>query len=258
MVHLVIPMAGLGSRFSSAGYKDPKPLLPVHQSRMFEIVVSNLFSEQLSSITLVSPTRFEVSKELASRGNSIAGVPAEAIEIDHVTDGPARTVLIGLTGLPGDEPVVIANSDQYIDFSAQDLYQRLISTRTGGIIVAMEDDDPKWSYAVLGASGFVQKVVEKQVVSKYATAGIYGFTSVNNLRNAIHRMETANDRTNGELYVGPAFNYLENSVGNAEILNLGPVGEVMHGLGIPEDYESFVRNELSVRASNLARELFGL
>ena len=102
MVHLVIPMAGLGSRFSSAGYKDPKPLLPIQQSRMFEIVVSNLFNEQLSSITLVSPTSFEVSKELASRRNSIAGVPATAIEIDHVTDGPARTVLIGLTGLPGD------------------------------------------------------------------------------------------------------------------------------------------------------------
>lgn len=257
-MHLVIPMAGLGSRFSSAGYKDPKPLLPIHKSRMFEIVVSNLFSEQLASITLVSPTRFEVNKQLASRGNVIGGVPARAIEIDHVTDGPARTVLIGLRDLPGDEPVVIANSDQYIDFSAPDLYRRLISTRTGGIIVAMEDDDPKWSYAVLGDKGFVEKVVEKQVVSKYATAGIYGFTSINDLRSAIRQMEMANDRTNGELYVGPAFNYLENNVGNAEILNLGPVGEVMHGLGIPEDYESFVRNALSVRASNLARELFEL
>ncbi|EKD70837.1 MAG: hypothetical protein ACD_46C00376G0003, partial [uncultured bacterium] len=29
MLNIVIPMAGAGSRFSKAGYIDPKPLIPI-------------------------------------------------------------------------------------------------------------------------------------------------------------------------------------------------------------------------------------
>ena len=41
-INIVIPMAGAGSRFAKAGYKDPKPLIPVHGVPMVKLVVDNL------------------------------------------------------------------------------------------------------------------------------------------------------------------------------------------------------------------------
>ena len=41
-VNIVIPMAGRGSRFSDAGYVDPKPLINVRKKAMIELVAENL------------------------------------------------------------------------------------------------------------------------------------------------------------------------------------------------------------------------
>ena len=42
MLNIVLPMAGHGSRFSKAGYKDPKPLIRMGEKTMIEVVVDNL------------------------------------------------------------------------------------------------------------------------------------------------------------------------------------------------------------------------
>lgn len=41
-LNIVVPMAGRGSRFANAGYKEPKPLIPIFNKTMIEVVVSNL------------------------------------------------------------------------------------------------------------------------------------------------------------------------------------------------------------------------
>ena len=46
VINIVIPMAGEGSRFSSAGYKIPKPFLPIHGLEMISAVIQNLGPEQ--------------------------------------------------------------------------------------------------------------------------------------------------------------------------------------------------------------------
>ena len=257
MTNLVIPMAGLGSRFTEAGYSTAKPLLPIHESLMYQVVLGNLFSPQLSSISIVAPVHFELADTFGKKGMSIGGIRIRLIEIDYLTDGPARTVSIALEDLEDDVPVLIANSDQYVELNSDDLYQRLIKTRARGVIVAMEDDDPKWSFARVDDDGYVVEVAEKRVISRFATAGIYGFASASILKEAIAAMEVQGDRTNGELYVAPAYNYLgSGSIPAAELINLGPVGDVMHGLGVPADYESFLTKSVSRHASNVAKALF--
>lgn len=41
MLHIIVPMAGAGSRFAKEGYKDPKPLIPVHGVPMIKVVIDN-------------------------------------------------------------------------------------------------------------------------------------------------------------------------------------------------------------------------
>ena len=46
MLNIVIPMAGRGSRFAKAGYTEPKPLIPIHNKPMIEVVINNLTPSQ--------------------------------------------------------------------------------------------------------------------------------------------------------------------------------------------------------------------
>ena len=41
-MNIVVPMAGAGSRFTKAGYKNPKPLIDVAGKAMIERVVDNI------------------------------------------------------------------------------------------------------------------------------------------------------------------------------------------------------------------------
>ena len=256
-VHLIVPMAGLGSRFSKAGYKVPKPLLDVHDSHMYQVVLGNLFDANLGSIRIVSPKEFGLPNHFDALGGSLDGVPVVITELNHVTDGPATTVELALAGIPDQDAVVVANSDQYLDFNCAKFYQRLLETPTGGVIVTMEDTDPKWSFVLTNKNDLVVGVKEKHPVSHIATAGVYGFRSASELKTAIRHMRAADDRTNGELYVGPAYNHLKGyPSGLAEIEHLGPVGQVMHGMGIPQDYEDFLKLDKSVQAALKSKLLF--
>ncbi len=42
MINVVIPMAGNGSRFKTAGYTDPKPFIDVNGVPMIEAVMKNI------------------------------------------------------------------------------------------------------------------------------------------------------------------------------------------------------------------------
>lgn len=60
-------------------------------------------------------------------------------------------------------------------------------------------------------------------------------------------MVAAQDRTNDEFYVAPTYNYLIADGKRILVRDLGKAGSVMHGLGVPEDYEAFLLSEIPAR-----------
>ncbi len=254
-IQLVIPMAGLGTRFTDAGYTTSKPLLPIHGQAMYRIVLANLLTEDVASVTLVAQKAFDLRQDVeALRSRTSAEV--RLIEIDYITSGPADTVELALSHLKLEDPVVTANSDQYVNCSLVAMYKQLYFEDVVGNILVMEDSDPKWSYVKLKRNGDVSQVREKQVISNLATVGIYGFQSGNALKMAFDLMRRAQDTVNGEFYVAPAYNQLIGQGSRIVTHNLGPVSTVMHGLGTPEDYEAFLRHSASRKISRRASVLF--
>lgn len=254
-VQLVIPMAGKGQRFVDAGYELPKPLLDVHGIPMYQVVVANLFTSFTRSITVICPSSWGLSEEITSELNKICP-KVQLIEIDYTTDGPAETVALALPALDPDLPLVVANSDQFVDTNLEKFDKQLVSEDVSGVILTMEDDDPKWSYARLDANGHVTEVVEKEVISHLATVGIYGFKTADTFSHALDQMRKSGSKVNNEWYVGPAYNFVEKTRGPIVANNLGPVSSTMFGMGIPIDYENFLSNEVSLRAARNAQELF--
>lgn len=247
MLSVVIPMAGHGSRFAQAGYALPKPLLPIHGTPMIEVVVGNL--------TPTEPVRFVFicRQEHLDRygfGTALrhAAPGCEIVTIDSVTEGAACTVMLARDAIDPDDVLVIANSDQWVDHDIDAHLATLRREQLDGLIMTMTADDPKWSFVELDERALVTNVVEKEVVSDEATVGIYTFTRARDYFAAAQAMIAADKRVNGEFYVAPTYNELIAAGARIGIDNVGADRAGMYGLGIPDDYEDFLRLEVSRRA----------
>jgi len=253
-IQIVLPMAGLGTRFAEAGYQVAKPLLPIHGEPMFKIVLANILSPRVKRVVIISRSEWNLTSEIEEL-NSKSGVEFHLIEIDHTTEGPAETVALAAPYLELDLPVVTANSDQYVHASIGDFFNALLEQGVAGTIMTMEDNDPKWSFVEVDSRGDAVKVREKEVISHQATVGIYGFKTALVLLESIKKMKEADDRVNGEFYVAPVYNYLISDGQRVTTFDTGPVENVMFGLGVPQDYEFFLKQPQSKIAAEHAKLL---
>lgn len=251
---LVIPMAGSGSRFTEAGYRTPKPLLHIHGVPMYQVVLANVLHESVSNVVIVARAEWQLGPHIDVLSKT-TGLRMRLIEVEQTTAGPADTVALALPFLISDETVIVANSDQYIDASVNDFYTLCHSDGVQGVVLAMEDTDPKWSYVAVDERNQAIAIKEKEVISSLATVGIYGFESPELMSSAFASMREAGDQTNGEWYVAPSYNYMISDGYVIKVVNLGPIGSVMYGLGIPSDYEDFLRKPVSQRAARRATRL---
>lgn len=251
MLNIVIPMAGAGSRFARAGYTDPKPLIPVHGVPMIRTVIGNLTPACEHRFIFICQR--EHDRQYGLQAKLAAWAPgAELVLLDGLTDGAACTVLTAKDVIDNDDPLMIANSDQYVDCSIDAYLADMDQRGLDGLIMTMKADDPKWSFVGLDAASNVTHVVEKEVISDEATVGIYNFRRGRDFVQAAERMIDANERVNNEFYVAPAYNAMIAGGARVGIFNIGSEGAGMYGLGIPADLDAFLALELSHKAVEVA------
>ena len=94
LLNIVVPMAGRGSRFATAGYRDPKPLIPFGGRPMISWVVDNIRPSRPHRFIfvcledhLISYPRVEAHLRELSPGCGI-------VRVSTVTEGAACTVLL--------------------------------------------------------------------------------------------------------------------------------------------------------------------
>jgi dTDP-glucose pyrophosphorylase len=236
MINIVVPMAGRGSRFVQAGYNLPKPLLPVLGRPMIEVVIENLRPSTPHRFIFICQQEhlqeFDLEPVLRSAGNDTIIVP-----IEYVTEGAACTVLLAEKYINNLQPLMIANCDQYISTPIDTYLHKMDEGDFDGYIMTMSADDSKWSYIRLNEKKLITEVVEKKVVSNEATVGIYNYRHGSDFVSAAHAMMAANDRTNNEFYVAPAYNYMISAGKRIGFMNIGAERAGMYGLGVPEDLE---------------------
>ncbi len=107
-VQVVIPMAGLGSRFSKAGYAKPKPFIDVDGATMIERVMDNLRVEGAKFVLIARREHLAAEPEVVDGLLTSGDVVFSAI--DFVTEGAACTVLTAREHLDRDAPLLIANA----------------------------------------------------------------------------------------------------------------------------------------------------
>jgi len=255
MLNIVIPMAGLGSRFVKAGYTDPKPFIDVGGAPMIQRVVENLMP--------LEPHRFIflARREHEPYIKAHMSFATNVIYVDEVTEGAVCTVLLAEKLINYKDPLIIANSDQLVEWNdatkpcrvfhpkhhrymvwreINNIQDMINAARHGNFdasIASFYASHPKWSYARLNSDMTVAEVAEKKVISNFATVGIYYYDSGEMFVENAQAMIAKDIRVNGEFYVCPVFNQMIKN--DRATIGLYMVREMI-GLGTPEDLEAYL------------------
>jgi len=237
-------MAGRGSRFSSAGFTVPKPLIPVGGKPMIQWIIENVRPAREHQFTFICLEEHlarypDVPKTLQSLCPG-----CNIVTVGEVTEGAACTVLLAKEFIDNEDELMIANADQIVELDINAYLAEMDLQRADGLIMTFEADHPKWSYCRMNGEGTVTEVVEKRVVSNEATVGIYNFRRGADYVRAAERMISENLRVNNEFYVAPTYNQLIGEGGKVVVTRTGREYDGMYGLGTPEDLEFFQSTEL--------------
>lgn len=216
---VVLPMAGLGQRFTDAGYAVPKPLIPVSGKPMATRAVQALPPARHHAFVLR------------------AGMPGAAVLADEllrlypraivkttarVTEGQACTALLGLDALesgPGGNalgPVTIGACDHGALYDGAEWRRLLEDTETDVIVWGARGHanarrTPRLFGWVQADGKEIKGVSVKQPPDAPATdpiiAGTFTFRRADNFRRCVRRLLAHDDRVNGEFYIDSCINH---------------------------------------------------
>lgn len=239
MINVVVPMAGLGSRFSNQGYELPKPLIDVNGLPMIQRAVW--------SCGIGGRTIYLVQAEHNKKYNLSALLPAMTpslevivIDVDGLTEGAAATILLAKEYIDNDDVLVICNSDQIVEWEPNTfLFNTGTERNLEGCIPIFAGEGPKWSYVETDEEGLVTKVAEKDPISDQASVGIYYWVQGSDYVKYAEQMIAKDIRVNGEFYIAPVYN---EAIADGLRVGTYPVDKMIC-LGTPEDLESYLSSE---------------
>jgi beta-phosphoglucomutase-like phosphatase (HAD superfamily)/dTDP-glucose pyrophosphorylase len=234
-MNVLIPMAGGGTRFAHAGYTFPKPLIEVRGKPMIQVVAENL--------NIDATFTFVVQKEHRKKYNldtllNLITPNCNIVEVDGITEGAACTTLLAKEFINNDQPLLMANSDQFVEWDSNEFMYKMIEQDVDGGIVTFRATHPKWSFAKIDERGYVTEVAEKNPISDIATVGIYYWKRGSDYVKYAEQMIEKNIRVNNEFYVCPVFN---EAIADGKRIKTFDVPS-MWGIGTPEDLMYFLEN----------------
>lgn len=203
----IFPMAGRGTRTKELG--EFKPFIEIDGVKMLGWLLRSIAGR----IKEVDELIFITTSEYSEQFNVYSGLEdvlrdegitnsLELITTDGVPQGPSATVYHAASHLVSDEPAIVVNCDQYIDFDMpEDMPQR------SGFLPVYAQFGEKSSYVEI-VGGVITRVVEKQNISNLASAGVYAVSDSRALVRAIEKQFEKKQLTNNEFYIGPALNNL--------------------------------------------------
>jgi dTDP-glucose pyrophosphorylase len=234
-MNVLIPMAGAGSRFANAGYTFPKPLIDVRGKPMIQVVVENLNID--ATFTYVVQKEHRAKYNLDTLLNLITP-NCNIVEVEGVTEGAACTTLLAKQFIDNDEPLLMANSDQFVHWDSNEFMYKMNEQDVDAGMVTFTATHPKWSFARVDEHGLVVEVAEKNPISDIATAGLYYWKHGSDYVKYAEQMIEKNVRVNNEFYVCPVYNEAIEAGLDVRTFHI----DRMWGIGTPEDLNYFLEN----------------
>ena len=234
-MNILIPMAGLGSRFPNS--KIPKPLIDVYGKPMIQKAIESMGLDGKYIFIVRSQHNTDYDLEFKLKNIYPESI---VINVDKLTEGPACTALLAEKYIDNESPLIIANCDQIMKWDSYifNLYCKFYPH--DGFMVTYFANTEKNSYVKIDQHGFICDVKEKQIISNISTNGIHFWKQGSFFVKSAYNMIEENDRApNGEFYIAPSYNYLikyNKKIGIYHIPN-----EQHWAVGTEDDLENYMR-----------------
>lgn len=241
-MNVVITMAGLGSRFRKAGYKEPKYMITAKGRSLFywSMISLESFRSNENKYIFIVRKEDQAKQFIQIECAFLNLVNFEVIEIDYLTDGQATTAMLAKAYWDSEKPLLIYNIDTHINPSASALSKENINE--DGWIPCFNAPGEKWSFVKCNEKGFALELREKKRISDNATIGLYWFATANLYEKSYQKYYSVSGNEElGEKYIAPLYNQLIND-GYKVTISIIPNNEVQV-LGTPEELEEFNRNQ---------------
>lgn len=240
-LHIIMPMAGEGSRFLKEGWSTPKPLIDLKGQPLFKHAISSVTDKDIQMKYSFIVRQEHIDKYQIDKGIRSFLPEANLFSVVKTTRGAVETCLIAENAIADDDAVIVMDCDlefrskKFMEIIKQ-ILNKPIEEATGGALVSFESNEPRYSYAALGEDGFVARTAEKEVISNHALCGAYFFASGRRFKQIAHLLLAEPAFTKPEYYVSLLFNYL---LKDGEKVWLAPMEEY-YSYGTPEELKRYL------------------
>lgn len=243
---LLIPMAGAGQRFASAGYELHKPVIPVRSRRsgkQIPMVIAAVQDMPSAERTVFVDRDFH--KQSGMQEEIKKYYPrAEFITINYLTQGQAASCLIAKDIINTDEELIIGTCDNGLEFNhddfaaAKDGYDAMVFTFRNN--AAVEEKPEGYGWVKVEGDHDIKEVSVKVPISgspvkDHAIVGAFWFRRGKDFVRAAEAMIAAGDKINGEFYADQVINYIIKMGLRARVFEV----ERYFCWGTPREYESY-------------------
>lgn len=244
---LIIPMAGMGSRFAKDGYTLPKPLIPISGKPMALQAIYSLPKSKYQSFILRSDMQglTQIESSLSQQfPNSII------TEVPKLTKGQACSALIGLEALEKADftdsaPITFGACDNGILFD-QATFVELIKNPKIDVIVwgarghtnAIRNPE-MFGWIDANEDGTINNISVKTPLASSKTdpivIGTFTFKSIADAKKVINALIERNGQINGEFYLDSCINDAISAGMNCHLFEV----EKFISWGTPNDLKTF-------------------
>lgn len=240
-MNVIITMAGRGSRFTKAGYQQPKHEIMAGERSLFAWSMRSL--EQFYDEHFI----FIVRNGSYSEAHLIEEIQTLGIqsyfimELAEMTRGQADTVMQVVDILPEDEDILIYNIDTTI--KPEYLSKEMI-VQGDGSVPLFQAEGTHWSFAKLDeSSNKITEMAEKRPISSWGSVGLYYFRRWKDFSEAFERMSDCLLEEYGEIYIAPLYNDLIKQ--GKQIYPIFLPKDSFSALGTPKELQAFVQEKMN-------------
>lgn len=241
-LHIIMPMAGEGSRFLNQGWATPKPLILLKGQPLFKHAISSIDIPGLYFKYSFIVRQEHIDKyEMDAQINSFLP-EAKIFSVQQTTRGAVETCLVAEEAIDDGDAVIVMDCD--LEFRSTSFNQIIIDSLNqsenealGGGLVSFLSDKPCYSYAMIDEeTGYVIRTAEKEVISDHALCGAYFFASGKRFKEIAHQLLNEPVFSKPEYYVSLLYNYLLRDGETIKLANM----EEYYSYGTPEELKQYL------------------
>lgn len=240
-LHIIMPMAGEGSRFANAGWTTPKPLIELHGEPLFKHAISSVTADGIQMKYSFIVRQEHIDKYGIDKGIKAFLPEANIFSVMKTTRGAVETCLMAESAIADDDAVIVMDCDlefrsvRFIEI-IKEILSLPLDEANGGALVSFESNQPKYSYAEVGKNGLVIRTAEKEVISSHALCGAYFFSTGKRFKEIAHQLLNEPEFKKPEYYVSLLYNYM---LAAGEKVQLAQMEEY-YSYGTPEELQRYL------------------